>query len=279
MNELKDTAKKVADKEHSQQKTMQYCSIELYTETESYDFNKVFKRIKKYCEKNGSQYVAMLHDSDFYSENTFNDLHQLVGTKGQKKANHYHVLISFKYRVLLSDIAVKFGIEERWIKILKKSIDFDNMIVYLTHIKYDESVKHHYSPSLFDSNITDYCQFIYDHAISVIESNNVNICTSVSDWLNTNIHRVKMNQVMAFVLKDYDLNDYNKYYRIIKDLVIDHNQKMAMQDDNKAIREHLHLLQDKLHKAQINNDAWAKENMRLRGISVDDAIEKGSFWD
>ena len=183
MNDIKNTVERVANIVHSQQKTMQYCSIELYVETESYNFNEVFERIKQYCADNGSQYVAMLHDSDYYSENTFNDLHQLIGTKGQKKADHCHVLISFKYRVLLSDIAVKFGIEERWIKILKKSIDFDNMIVYLTHIKYDESVKHHYSPSLFDSNITDYCKFIYDNAVAAMESNQANICTSVSNWL------------------------------------------------------------------------------------------------
>ena len=34
---------------------------------------------------------------------------------------------------------------------------------------------------------------------------------------------------------DIGINEYNKYYRIIKDLVIDHNQLIAIKDDNKVI--------------------------------------------
>lgn len=264
--------------EHKQ-KTMQRCSIEIYEKSADYDTSKVFENIKNYCDEHGAKYVSMFHDKDFFTENTFNSRKELIGVAGEKKSNHFHVLVSFKNQTGINDFALAIGIEDRWIKILKHESDFDNMIVYLTHVKYDETKKAHYSPSLFDSNILDYCMFIYDHAVKDIESSKNNIITFVqNEIINKTKKKIKLNKVLAEVLNaGYELNEYNKYYRVIKDLIAEKNLEFSMVDDNKAIKAHLRMVQDELTKEHNNSEAWAMENMRLRGISVDE--KKGKIFD
>lgn len=118
--------------------TLQYCSIELYQVSDSYDSEQVLQRIKTDCLPPKTAYVIALHDRDVYTEDTFNSYKELIGTKGQKKASHYHILLKLPYRMYRCDIANKLGIEERWILKLKKEQDFDNMIWYVTHEKYED---------------------------------------------------------------------------------------------------------------------------------------------
>lgn len=225
-------------KEYTQnQKTLKYCSVELYPDSDSYNFDKVYSNLKDYCSLHKVSYVSMYHDSDFYSENTFNSQKELIGVKGQKKKNHYHVLLSFVNRVGLNDLSLALGIEDRWIKILKHDYDFDNMIVYLTHIKYDESVKHHYSPTLFDSNISDYCTFIYDRAISELESNSNNPVSYTMKLLQGLNHKTNVQQIIEVLMYEFDINAINKYYRIIKDLIFEHNQGKDVEDKEQILKD------------------------------------------
>jgi len=262
----------------NEQKTIKYCSIELYTETESYNFKKVFEKIKDYCNQNQASYVSMLHDSDYYTEDTFDHNLRLVGRKGQKKANHVHCLISFGKRVDLNGFANNIGIEERWIKILKHDYDFDNMIVYLTHVKYDESVKHHYSPTLFDSNILDYCNFIYDHAVAELESKEANIISFCRDVINENKdRRISLAQMLDCILtSDYEINEYNKYYRIIKDLVMEHNQQFQIETDVEKYKDQLQMLHGYIAELDHNIEVLNEINMELRGIAYKDS--KQNRW-
>lgn len=140
--------------------TIQQCSIELYEVSDTYDCQSVLQKLKTYCEDVKAQYVIAFHNNDFYTENTFDDHKRLVGVKGDKKANHYHCVVHFPYRIKLSDLAIRLGIEDRWIMIIKKESGFDEMIWYITHEKYPEEIKTHYEYQSFDTNIMDYVEWI-----------------------------------------------------------------------------------------------------------------------
>lgn len=247
----------VPQKEHNEQKTMKQCSVELYTVSESYDFGTVYQNIKTYCEKHKASYVAMLHDSDYYTENTFDSRKQLIGTKGQKKRDHYHVLVSFAYRVTLSDFALAIGIEDRWIKCLTHEYDFDNMIVYLTHIKYDPAVKHHYPVENFETNIFDYCRFIYDQTVEKMENEKNNPVEYARKLLESVAHKMRMVDLVTAMLEDYDLNVINKYYRILKDYVFEHNQTV----DTASVSE---ILEDKI-KCQMKQEKMSDDE-RIKSL-------------
>ena len=253
--------------------TFQYCMLEIYEKSDDYK-GKTGKDIIELIKQSSDKfynYSIMFHDQDFYSENTFDKYKNLIGVKGQKKSNHYHVVLGFRYRVRLSDIALKFGIPDRFIQKLKKEIDYDNMLVYLTHIKYDDNVKHHYPIDDIDSNIYDYNLYLYDKALSEIEISSHNIVNETYSILQT--HKSKRYKTMdiyqALILKGYGVNEFNKYYRVIKDMVIEHNLDLGQRDDAKATRMRLHQVQRQLDESRKNVEVLVEDNMRLRGIDID----------
>lgn len=136
---LDETAARIKEKSDVLPKspTIQYCSIELYEVSDSYDSKLVLQKIKTGALPNKTSYVIAKHDKDVFTENTFNSYKELIGVKGEPKKPHYHILLRLPYRMYRCDIANALGIEERWILKLKKESDFDNMIWYLTHEKYE----------------------------------------------------------------------------------------------------------------------------------------------
>ena len=135
---LDETVKRLEKKDDlPKSQTIQYCSIELYAVSDSYDCESIIQKIKSDCLPNKTAYVIAFHDKDVYTEDTFNSYKEIVGVKGQPKKPHYHVLLRLPYRMYKCDIALALGIEERWILKLKKESDFDNMIFYVTHEKYE----------------------------------------------------------------------------------------------------------------------------------------------
>lgn len=278
---LKETADKTS-KVYDEPKgiTLQYCCLEIYEVSDDYNGLSGKQIIDLIKEKSIGKYsyTIIFHDSDFYTENTFDKYKNLIGIKGQKKSNHYHVVIGFRYAHYLSDIALMFGIKDRFIQKLKKEIDYDNMLVYLTHIKYDDSVKHHYLITDIDSNIYDYNLYLYNKAISEIEINTSNIVNEVYTILTTHkSYRYTTSKMYQdIILKGYGINEFNKFYRIIRDMIIDHNQDLGMRDDNKATRKRLHQVQEELKKANNNIEVLATENLKLRGVEIEN--EKGDIF-
>lgn len=134
---LKSIINALPKKEENEAKTIKQCSIELYEVSDSYDSKQILSNIKEFALSNQTAYVIVFHDKDVFTEDTFNSYKQLVGRKGEPKKPHYHVLLKFPYRMNLGDVALRFGIEERWILKLKKESDFDRMIWYVTHEAYE----------------------------------------------------------------------------------------------------------------------------------------------
>lgn len=250
--------------------TLQYCALEIYEESEDYGrsgqsiIDQIIANDKK-C-----SYAIMKHDNDFFSENTFNYRKELIGTKGQKKKNHWHVIIGFPYRVSLSDVALWLNIPDRFITKLKGEKDFDNMLVYLTHIKYPEDQKTHYPMDLLISNITEYVQFLYDRALKEIEENQTNIVTYVIGYLIDVHHKIDYSKLITDLQINYQINDVLKYLRIIEKLVQEHNHRYDMVDENAGIKAKLQAVQNDCVELQKNCDVLAEDNMRLRGMDIDE---------
>lgn len=135
---LDETVKRLDGKKDVQKETILYCSVELYQISDSYDSKQILQNIKAFAVSHSSPYVIAFHDKDIYTEDTFDKNKRLIGTKGQAKSPHYHVLLKLPYRMAKSDLAVQLGIEERWILKLKKESDFDYMIWYCTHEAYKD---------------------------------------------------------------------------------------------------------------------------------------------
>lgn len=245
--------------------TCKAVTIELYKVTDSYDSAKVLESIKEFCDRKKAQYTIMLHDQDVYKQDTYNN-HVLVGRKGQRKADHYHICIYLKNRLSINDLAIAFGIEDRWIKKLKKDVDFDNMIVYCTHIRYPEEDKHHYPVESFDTNIMDYCQYLYDLEIEKQEHQQNNVVVDFMNYLKEDDYKVSYQKMINILLAEHDLNEINKYYRILDSLIREHNKEFDMIDENGAVKEMLHKVQDDLTRSLLNQDVLINENMKLRGI-------------
>ena len=121
---LDETVKRMENKKDDLPKspTLQYCSIELYAVSDSYDSKLVLQKIKTGALPNKTSYVIAFHDKDIFTENTFNSYKELIGVKGEPKKPHYHILLRLPYRIYRCDIANALGIEERWILKLKKEL-------------------------------------------------------------------------------------------------------------------------------------------------------------
>lgn len=259
----------VPDKEYTtDQKTCGQCSIELYPDSTSYNFKVVLCNILYYCFKNKAVYHYMHHDQDYYNDTTFDSFKKVIGVKGQAKKHHVHIAIKFKSRVAINDICLEFGIEDRWLKILKHDYDFDNMIVYQTHILYNESEKHHYSINDGKTNISDYAHYLYDKAVEKAERKQDNICVYVLNYLEKLNGKTNTANIMQYVLMndDYTLYQFNQYYRIIKDMIFDHNKNFDIKVTDKACYSRLREKEQEIAQLARNIETITNENMYLRGI-------------
>lgn len=275
---VKDTADRIsAEFEKPKGLTLQYCAIEVYETSEYYNGKsgeEIIEKIVSSADDKGYSYCIMKHDNDFYTENTFDSNHRLIGKKGMKKENHWHVVLGLKYRLPLSDVALWFGIPDRFIKKLKSEKDFDNMLVYLTHIKYHQDIKTHYDPSLCVSNIEEYFMFLYDNALKQIEENEINVATYVISYLQDVKHKVDYRKIIPDLLLEYQINDILKYFRIIEKLVQEHNQQFDIDIQHEKATDMIKMLENRVVELQQNFEAVINENMELRGIGPLDDKER-----
>ena len=245
---LNETVERIDNKKDVQKTTIQYCSIELYSVSDSYDCESILLQIKKDSLQNKSAYVIAYHDQDIYSENTFDSYKRLVGVKGQPKKPHYHVLIRLPYRMERSDVALKYGINERWILKLKKEADFDRMIWYVSHEQYDTAIKHHYDYHSFDTNIFEYVEYIMNVNRNRI-SNNIHIITKFLEFANDYDDRKISYQVMYKYLFDvgYTMHDIKDSYQQLKDILNEHNIEILSPGKTQ------HIIDKKLMEQNIND--------------------------
>lgn len=224
------------DYEKKESVTIQQCSIELYEVSDSYDCKSVLQKLKTYCEDVKAQYVIAFHDNDFYSENTFDDHKRLVGLKGDKKANHYHCVIHLPYRIKLSDLAIRLGIEDRWIMIIKRESGFDEMIWYVTHEAYPSDIKTHYEYQSFDTNIMDYVEWLVNAKRTKLEQGNKNIVHDFIEIVDGYDKKISYQQFyQIFQGLEYGINDVKQYYQMLKDIMMSHNAEQYVMENTDNI--------------------------------------------
>ena len=141
-------------------KKVQFFTMLLYTEDDHYNINEVLDKIRSLSEDKGWSYSMILHDKDFYTEETFDDFGHLLGHMGDLKKPHYHVVIATPYAVAISDIATWLGIAQRFIDNLKNTNRYKGMILYLTHINHPE--KFQYPIGDVESNVSQFCHFLFN---------------------------------------------------------------------------------------------------------------------
>lgn len=257
--------------------TIQYCALEIYETSDDYNGRSgedILMNIRDQATKHKFNYAIMKHDRDIFNENTFDKNRKLIGIKGNSKKVHWHVVIALPYRMPLSDVALWFGLPDRFITKLKTEKDFDNMLVYLTHIKYPEDQKAHYEPDQVITNIPEYFRYMYDLALKQIEDNQQNIITFVIIYLSGIKHKVDFNKLIPDLQIEYQINDILKYFRIIEKLVQEHNHKFDIDVQHEKSTDMIKVMQGQIADLQHNLDVVLNENMELRGIGCDSDKEE-----
>lgn len=207
-------------------------TIELYPEDENYDCDKVLKAIVERCTELDCLYAYCLHDNDFFSENTFDSNKRLIGRKGQKKKNHYHVVIMFNYPTVIGDFMLSIGFSQiRFVKKLKKPLEVDNMILYLSHIKYPNKHQYHNNGDVtgyIESNRFDYCNYLH---LTYHPKSAIKYAIKLSQE-NTHRYIRKEDVFLACDEAEIGYDDYLKAYRVVKDIIDEHNRELEIISPN-----------------------------------------------
>lgn len=207
-------------------------TIELYQQTTDYDCDKVLKKIVEYCEHYDCLYAYCLHDSDYFTDNTFNSRRELIGRKGEKKQNHYHVVIQFNYETVIGDFVAKLDIPDedkfcRFIKKLRKPMEIDNMLLYLSHIKYPNKHQYHDNNDItkyIKSNRLEYVNYLH---LTYHPKSAIKYTIKLSQDFEGRYLR-KEDVFLACDEAEIGYDDYLKAYRVIKDIVDEHNRELEI---------------------------------------------------
>lgn len=104
-------------------------------------------------------YAYIKHDKDIYEKNTYDSHYNLLGIKGDLKKEHYHCYVKFNSPIPISRIEEIFNIKSTDYHVFKPK-DFDNKLVYLTHMFHPDKVQ--YKVLDIKSNIQNYILDLYE---------------------------------------------------------------------------------------------------------------------
>ena len=160
METLRESIKKHVEslpkKEDANTKKVQRFNMLLYTETDSYRIKSVLDWVQT-CDKVVS-YAFIKHDADIFTEDTFDSNGLLIGRMGEKKKDHYHVVVNLAYRTPICDLSTWMGVPQRFIENCKS---LDGSLLYLTHRNAPE--KHQYPCDNVVTNIKPYHDMLWNN--------------------------------------------------------------------------------------------------------------------
>lgn len=166
-------------------------------------------------------WAYILHDKDFYTENTFNEKHELIGKQGEKKKEHYHLYCYLYSPLTIGDIAQHLQCETKDIEKVKPK-HYDNKLLYLTHICYDETKKHRYLLKEVHTNIKDYIQNLYMNYQP--KENIIPLVIKYSD--DNKDRKITKKDFVKLCLEKDMLQDVKSLYNICKDIIDEHNKNV-----------------------------------------------------
>ena len=223
MKKLKKQIKSTVDrikKDEVEKSNKTVCiALELYPDDTNYNYQEVLNKLVSECEKKGHTYAFIIHDKDVYTENTFDRNYRLLGHKGDTKKLHCHFLVLFKdgNPVDAGDFLLNIPIPSRFVKSVPKS-KIENMVLYLSHIKYRE--KHYYDYSLINTNNREYVDGLHQN---YKPSSAVNFVIAYIE--NKGYIRFSDVWTNALNLSGIQYADYMKSYSAIKDIINQHNNE------------------------------------------------------
>ena len=173
-----------------------YRNIELII----YDYAILMNKIK-ICIDNKFQYAYCLHDKD-------------IDDNDHTKKAHYHLRIFHTDRKTISAWSKVFHVKENEIETL---IDKRLSIRYLIHR--DNKEKYQYEIENIVSNF-DLSSYFLDKKV---ESDDI---TTIINYIDSSLI-IHMRDIMQFILKNDLWSTYRRNYSIIKDIVLEHNNKLT----------------------------------------------------
>lgn len=198
--------------------------IELYEETESYDFKEKVEYLTKHYD-----YVCIRHDKDIFTEGE---------DKGKPKKVHWHFVIRWtKYARTSKALSKELGIDERFILPCygedDKSTSLKSSLLYLTHI--DELDKYQYDLSEVLGASEDGksgALFTLWHSYTKYMC----IMSNEETVLNMSAYIKEQKYISTARFTEYCcvhgwLNIYKKYSSIINRILDEHNYRFDYRDE------------------------------------------------
>lgn len=215
-----------------------------------------------WCNSNNHAYFGIKHDNCFYTETTFDEKLNLIGTSGDKKQLHYHLFVKLKYPIYDSDFVKKIGYEKRFVKSFAPK-NLDNKILYLTHILYDPKIKSHYKISDIFTNRLEYVNYIYSK-IDKIEAE-YDFFYLLEKYIKST-KKLTYTDFLFYMRNNNVSNDkLKKYWAIAKDIIYENHifkkQIVNNKDDIKKVDSIINTFPT-LKVEQVTLDEIYFENMK-----------------
>lgn len=199
------------------------------------------------------KYALILHDRDLADEET-----------GELKKPHVHVVVKYEGRRTLSSVQneyKKVGVESRFVETCNERV----MLRYLTHK--DDKDKYQYSINDVDTNDMKWVDKAYKAELSSPEQ--LSMILNFIDEDNEKQY-VSRTRLARFAIENNCYSALRSNMTLLNGILSDHNAQFGMIDENAAIKAHLHATQSQLADTQRTLDTVLNENLKLRGIDVDD---------
>lgn len=129
------------------------------------------------------------------------------------KKSHYHILLWFEDDIRPSTVAKYFNVDYRLVKPIKSE---KGALAYLIH--FNNKDKYQYSMYDVETYNFDYIDFIQS-LDTFIENNETIILNNLLIYIET--FRPNYKDILKFVIDNKILPTYLKYYRILRDVLID----------------------------------------------------------
>lgn len=228
-NQLKDTAKRIENKKDENkeydifQNSCSCMMLELYPDDINYNYQEVMSHLVSYADTHDLFYAYIMHNKDVFDKSTYTSDYRLLGKKGDLKKPHTHfILCAGSSPLIVSDVFLGVSFPSRFIKLIKPK-DIENVVLYLTHIKYKNKAQY----SVFDivTNRKEYVITLYDeyHPMSSVNF--------VINFLSNCPHPITFSELwnVALNLNNIPYDDYYRNYNLIKDIVREHNDSVKLQ--------------------------------------------------
>ena len=222
-------------------------ALEFYTVDESYKADVVLDKLIKRCEELDCLYAYILHDKDIYTDNTFDKSKKLLGRKGELKKAHYHFVVQFNYPSVIGDFILTTDIPIRFVKKLRNSGEVDNMLLYLSHIKYPNKYQYHKNGDIKGYIVTNRFDYIEWLHMSYKPKSAIKYAITYSQehqgrYIRTGDYFLQADQ------DEISYDEFLKTYRVVKDILNEHNKEVEIVSpwfDSECAK-----MQTKVNKAQ-----------------------------